>query len=197
MRWILFGLALFVPFSSYIIPNRRTPEIVNFRTEFGHWEIDTVIGKKDENEPCVLTLVERMTRMCIWVKARNHTAEAINEALQKVMSYFTEQRDQVFKTITGDNGSEFSGLPLLENGKLKVYFTHPYSSCEKGTNECHNRRCVGSFPRARAFPTTPPMKYASSPTASTSCRGRFSGTAHPKSFSTATLTASTLRDRSP
>ena len=60
----------------------------DLRTEFGHWEIDTVVGKKDENEPCVLTLVERMTRMCIWVKARNHTAEAINEALQKVMSYF-------------------------------------------------------------------------------------------------------------
>ena len=57
------------------------PEIVDLRTEFGHWEIDTVIGKKNENEPCVLTLVERMTRMCIWAKARNHTAEAINEAL--------------------------------------------------------------------------------------------------------------------
>ena len=62
------------------------PEIVEFRTEFGHWEIDTVIGKKDEGEPCVLTLVERMTRMCIWVKARNHTGEASNEALQKVRS---------------------------------------------------------------------------------------------------------------
>ena len=66
----------------------------------GEYSIDTVIGKKDEGEPCVLTLVERMTRMCIWVKARNHTAEAINEALQKVMSYFAEQKDQVFKTIT-------------------------------------------------------------------------------------------------
>ena len=80
------------------------PEIVELRTEFGHWEIDTVIGKKDENEPCVLTLVECMTRMCIWIKAQNHTAEAINEALQQVMSFFGEQRDQVFKTITGDNG---------------------------------------------------------------------------------------------
>ena len=57
------------------------------------------------------------------------------EALQKVMSYFAEQRDQVFKTITGDNGSEFAELSLLENGQLKVYFIHPYSSCEKGTNE--------------------------------------------------------------
>ena len=67
---------------------KNGPEIVSFRTEFGHWEIDTVIGKKDEGEPCVRTLVERMTRMCIWVKARNHTAEAIMEALHKVMSYF-------------------------------------------------------------------------------------------------------------
>lgn len=127
------------------------PEIVSFRKEFGHWEIDTVIGKKDENEPCVLTLVERVTRMCIWVKARNHTAEAINEALQKVMSYFAEQRDQVFKTITGDNGSEFSGLSLLENGKLKVYFTHPYSSCEKGTNECHNRMLRRFIPKGKSI----------------------------------------------
>ena len=127
------------------------PEIVELRTEFGHWEIDTVIGKKDENEPCVLTLVERMTRMCIWVKARNHTAEAINEALQRVMSYFGEQRDQVFKTITGDNGSEFAGLSLLENGTLKVYFTHPYSSCEKGTNECHNRMLRRFIPKGKSI----------------------------------------------
>ena len=127
------------------------PEIVELRTEFGHWEIDTVIGKKDENEPCVLTLVERMTRMCIWVKAHNHTAEAINEALQQVMSSFGEQRDQVFKTITGDNGSEFAGISLLENGTLKVYFTHPYSSCEKGTNECHNRMLRRFIPKGKSI----------------------------------------------
>ena len=127
------------------------PEIVELRTEFGHWEIDTVIGKKDENEPCVLTLVERMTRMCIWVKAHNHTTEAINESLQQVMSSFGEQRDQVFKTITGDNGSEFAGLSLLENGKLKVYFTHPYSSCEKGTNECHNRMLRRFIPKGKSI----------------------------------------------
>ena len=127
------------------------PEIVDFRTEFGHWEIDTVIGKKDATEPCVLTLVERMTRMCIWVKARNHTAEAITEALEQVLSYFAEQRDQVFKTITGDNGSEFADLSLLEDGKLKVYFTHPYSSWEKGTNECHNRMLWRFVPKGRSI----------------------------------------------
>ena len=92
-----------------------------------------------------------MTRMCIWVKARNHTAEAINEALQTVMSYFAEQRDQVFKTITGDNGSEFAGLSLIEDGKLRVYFTHPYSSCEKGSNECHNRMLRRFIPKGKSI----------------------------------------------
>ena len=127
------------------------PEIVAFRKEFGHWEIDTVIGKKGESEPCVLTLVERMTRMCIWVKAQNHTAEAITEALNKVMSYFAEQKNQVFKTITGENGSEFAGLSLLEDGKLNVYFTHPYSSWEKGTNECHNRMLRRFIPKGKSI----------------------------------------------
>ena len=127
------------------------PEIVNLRTEFGHWEIDTVIGKQDEGEPCVLTLTERMTRMCLWIKAKNHTSKAIMEAIQNVMSYFSEQKDRVFKTITGDNGSEFADLSLLDDGNLKVYFTHPYSSCEKGTNECHNRMLQRFIPKGKSI----------------------------------------------
>ena len=27
---------------------------------------------------------------------------------------------------------------MLEDGELKVYFTHTYSSCERGANECNN-----------------------------------------------------------
>ena len=100
------------------------PEIVDSRTEFGHWEADTVVGKKDEGEPCVLTLVERMTRMSLWIKAENHTA---------------------------DNGSEFANLSLLEDGKLKVYFTHPYSSWEKGTNECHNKMLRRFIPKGKSI----------------------------------------------
>ena len=127
------------------------PEIVDLRTEFGHWEADTVVGKKDEGEPCVLTLVERMTRMCLWVKAENHTAEAIQAALELVMDFFGEQKNEIFKTITGDNGSEFANLSMFEDGKLKVYFTHPYSSWEKGTNECHNKMLRRFIPKGRSI----------------------------------------------
>ena len=129
----------------------KRPEIVESRTEFGHWETDTVIGKKTEGESCVLTLVERMTRMCLWVKAKNHTAEAIQETLEQVIADFGSKRNEVFKTITGDNGSEFAELSLLEDGKLKVYFTHPYSSWEKGTNECHNRMLRRFIPKGKSI----------------------------------------------
>lgn len=126
-------------------------ETIENREEFGHWDFDTIIGKKDENEPCVLVMNERKTRNSLFIKARNHTPEAINEAVQKVLAYFSEQYSSVFKTITTDNGSEFAALPLLENGESKVYFTHPYSSFEKATVECHNRMFRRFIPKGKSI----------------------------------------------
>jgi len=128
------------------------PEIVEFRTtEFGHWEIDSVLGKKGEEEPIVMTLTEWMTRYSLWIKARNYTAEAIQEAQEEVLVQFGERVGQVFKTITADNGSEFAQLHTLEPGKTKVYFTHPYSSWEKGINECHNRMLRRLLPKGKSI----------------------------------------------
>ena len=50
-----------------------------------------------------------------------------------------------------DNGSKFAELSLLENGKLKVYFTLPCSSWEKGTNECHNRMLRSFIPTGKSI----------------------------------------------
>jgi IS30 family transposase len=45
----------------------------------------------------------------------------------------------VFKNITGDNRSEFADLASFEScAGSKIYFAHPYTSCERGTNERHN-----------------------------------------------------------
>lgn len=45
----------------------------------------------------------------------------------------------VFKTITADNGSEFSELSDQGQGLgIDVYFSRPYASWERGTNERHN-----------------------------------------------------------
>lgn len=112
------------------------PECINDRSEFGHWEIDTVIGVKDSNEPILLTLTERMTRYELILKIKGKTDEAVREALEPLMN--TEHASEIFKSITSDNGSEFATLTEAVKSIAKVYFTHPYSSWERGTNEHHN-----------------------------------------------------------
>jgi len=67
------------------------------------------------------------------------TAASITAALRELKELYGDAFSSVFKTITSDNGLEFSQLSniTLETG-TKVYFTHPYSSHERGTNERHN-----------------------------------------------------------
>ena len=114
------------------------PETVNSREEFGYWEIDSVLGKKKDTEQPIMTIVERQTRMSLWIKVKDHSSLAIDEALQNLMNQFGNKKSEVFKSITGDNDSEFSNLSKIENNGISVYFTHPYTSCEKGTNECQS-----------------------------------------------------------
>jgi IS30 family transposase len=112
---------------------------INNREEFGHWEIDTVIGQKAGNDCVLLTIVERQTRNAIVRQIASKTADAVMNELSNIRRIYGNQFSQVFKTITGDNGSEFANLSTLEDDTdTNVYFTHPYSSFEKGTNERHN-----------------------------------------------------------
>jgi IS30 family transposase len=127
------------------------PKSVDSREEFGHWEFDSVIGKNGEDEPAVVTMVERKTRKCIWLRVCNHTADALMEAVKTTFEPYKSCIDQIFKTITADNGSEFVKLNELKNEVGGVYFTHPYSSFEKGTNECHNKMLRRFIPKGRSI----------------------------------------------
>lgn len=127
------------------------PDSILERKEFGHWEFDSVLGTKKANEPVVLTLVERMTRNAIWIKARDHSAAAVSEALSSLEVEFGDRFSKVFKTITADNGSEFAELIDTKPDNTEVYFTHPFSSWEKGTNECHNRILRRFIPKGESI----------------------------------------------
>lgn len=126
-------------------------EQIDRREEFGHWEIDSVLGKKGTNESAVITIVERKTRMCVWLKVKDHTADAMMEAIKTVFEPYAGYINQVFKTITADNGSEFSRLSELKSERIGVYYTHPFSSFEKGTNECHNRLLRRFIPKGKCI----------------------------------------------
>lgn len=119
----------------------KRPEEIDFRTTFGHWELDSVIGKAKGHRQSLLVLTERLTRYEIILRVLSKTGAATVEALRKTLTQFPEG---TFKTITVDNGSEFSdchGMEHDENGnkQLTVYYCHPYTSCERGSNERNNR----------------------------------------------------------
>lgn len=77
-----------------------------------------------------------MTRYTIILKIDGKTEETVRSAMNHLGSL--PNASQLFKTITADNGSEFSGLEDCMKGISNVYFSHPYSSWERGTNEKHS-----------------------------------------------------------
>lgn len=65
---------------------------------------------------------------------------------------------EIFKSITFDNGTEFAAAEELERScinkhlpRTKVYFCHPYSSWERGTNENTNGMIRRRFPKGTNF----------------------------------------------
>lgn len=108
------------------------------REEFGNWEIDLVIGKQS-GDNVLLTLTERKTRKEIIKRLESKTVVNVMGALQQIFEE-TRYSSEIFKTITTDNGTEFSRLFELEEEKgISVYYAHPYSSWERGSNERANR----------------------------------------------------------
>ncbi|HAP5371627.1 IS30 family transposase [Enterococcus faecalis] len=116
----------------------KHPDIVDSREEFGHWEIDTVVGLKSGTDQALLTLTERKTRYEVIIKIDGKASNPVNQALSTLKAATGEHFGQLFQTITSDNGSEFSGLTELLKEVTDVYFIHPYSSWERETNENHN-----------------------------------------------------------
>lgn len=110
------------------------PEVIEEREEFANWEIDTVVGQQDADDPVLLTLVERKTRFEKLFLIANQSAQAVETALREFFQQLEGMKTSLFKTITADNGSEFAGLSDLSE-EIDVYFCHPYASFERGTSE--------------------------------------------------------------
>ena len=117
----------------------------NDRSEFGHWEGDTIVGGRNiPNSGAVLTLVERKTRFQLTIKMKDRKANTIYKAIKLLKKKYPELKDyklsDIFKSITFDNGVEFSKWKDIEKYlKTKTYFAHPYSSYERGSNENGNK----------------------------------------------------------
>ena len=119
---------------------KRPKEILQ-RSTFGHWELDSVIGTQKAGET-LLVMTERLTRMEVIFKSADkspvNTVTMLNRLERKLGS---KNFRQVFRSITCDNGTEFSNTigmeysPYTGKQRTTVYYCHPYCSSERGSNE--------------------------------------------------------------
>ena len=116
----------------------KRPEIAALRVEEGHWEGDTVVGKRAGKESVVLSLLEKKTQTYLAFRIPGKTSQTVLNAMTALRDAYGEHFSKVFKTITVDNGSEFADFAQVEEWGTKVFFAHPYSSWERPQNERHN-----------------------------------------------------------
>lgn len=140
-------------------PNiEKRPKEADNREIFGHWEMDTVKGKRGKTKSCMLVLTERKTRDEIIFKLKDQKAESVVDALDRLERKWGEMFYKVFKSITVDNGVEFADYEGMERSTLHpgekrtfLFYCHPYSSWERGTNENNNRLIRRHIPKGEDF----------------------------------------------
>lgn len=133
----------------------KRPIEVFRRKSFGHWEMDCVIGRQSTRN-VLLVLTERLTRYELIMKMPNRKKETVVRFVDKLERRFGKRFGKIFKSITVDNGSEFSDFSGLEqsiygNRRTKIFYCHPYTSCERGSNERLNRDIRRLLPKSTDF----------------------------------------------
>ena len=126
------------------------PVSVLDRLDYGHWEMDTVCSKAGK-PACLLVMTERKTRYEIIAKLPNKESVEVVKYMNRLHKLHGRNFGKVFKTITCDNGSEFSRVNHVQGYGTKVYFAHPYSAFERGSNENANRMIRRWYPKGTDF----------------------------------------------
>ena len=109
------------------------PKVVDKKLRYGDWELDTV--EVSRGSEYIITLVERKSKYLITQKTKSKKADTVAELIIDALKPIKN----IVKTITTDNGVEFSAFKKVEKAlDTKIYFTDPYSSWQKGINENTN-----------------------------------------------------------
>jgi transposase, IS30 family len=124
----------------------RPQEVAN-RTIPGHWEGDLLIGKNRQS--AIGTLVERTTRTVILVRLKNKTAGEVRKAFARAAKRLPKE---MRLSLTYDQGREMAQHRLFTQAtRMKVYFAHPASPWERGTNENTNGLIRDFWPKGTDF----------------------------------------------
>ena len=117
------------------------------RKQLGHWEGDQIVGIGHKS--AIATMVERKTRFTYIIFLKDRTSETMTKAVAKTLNNLIPEAR---KTMTYDNGMEMANHKwLTEHTGMDIYFAHPYSPWERGTNENTNGLIRRYFPKKTDF----------------------------------------------
>lgn len=123
------------------------PNHIENRLEMGHWEGDQIVGLGHKS--AIATMVERKTRFTFIIYLTDRTSKTMTEAIARTLKTLIKQAR---KTMTYDNGMEMANHKWLnDNTGMDIYFAHPYSPWERGTNENTNGLIRRYFPKGTDF----------------------------------------------
>lgn len=132
------------------IPNRvdidQRPEVVDKKTRIGDLEVDTIIGK--DHQGAIVTINDRLTGMLKMRHVKTRDAKLVEEAILSELQDWSP----FIKTITADNGKEFSNHQnVAENLAISFFFAKPYHSWQRGANENLNGLIRQYLPKKTDF----------------------------------------------
>ena len=124
------------------------PAEVEGRLIPGHWEGDLIIGGA-RTQTALGTLIERTTRYALLIPLKNKSSEEVRKAFTREIKKLPQE---LRKSLTYDQGREMAQHKRFTiDTKMKVYFAHPRSPWERGTNENTNGLIRQYFPRGTDF----------------------------------------------
>ena len=134
----------------------KRDDAIMTRNCVGHWEMDTVHGQAT-NRKYLLVMTERKTRFEIVEKLKSCTTDEVRKALNRIEKRFGSKFYSVFKTITVDNGTEFSDYESMKKALYRVgdrtsfFYCHPGHPQERGSNENANKMIRRFAPKGANF----------------------------------------------
>ena len=124
-----------IPFDCRI---SQRPDFIEDRSQFGHWEGDLLIFRRELGEANVTSLVERKSRYTVMIKNRSRHSRPI---IDKIIDAFSPLPAFARQSFTFDRGTEFRGFKALEDGiGARSWFCDPNSPWQKGAVENTNKR---------------------------------------------------------
>jgi IS30 family transposase len=109
------------------VPLDERPDEATDRATSGHWEADLMAFSNYRQS--LLALHERSSRLILMARPPSKHADGIAAMLHDLLQSMPEQ---MRRTLTFDNGTEFAQHYLLHDLGLKTFFCDPHSPWQKG-----------------------------------------------------------------